>query len=38
VKFGEPLTLREPSGDSRAALNISGRLEREVRALVAKAD
>ncbi len=34
VKFGEPLTLREPNTDGRAALNISGRLEREVRALV----
>jgi hypothetical protein len=35
VTFGVPLTLREPPADSRAALNISGRLEREVRALVA---
>ena len=35
VKFGEPLTLRESLADGRAALNISGRLEREVRALVA---
>ena len=38
VNFGEPLTLREPLADGRAALNISGRLEREVRALVAQTD
>lgn len=34
VTFGAPLQLREPRADSRAALNVSGRLERAVRALV----
>jgi len=34
VQFGTPLVLREPRGSSRAALNVSGRLERAVRALV----
>jgi GNAT superfamily N-acetyltransferase len=34
VQFGVPLVLREPRGSSRAALNVSGRLERAVRALV----
>jgi long-chain acyl-CoA synthetase len=33
VQFGAPLALREPRGSPRAALNVSGRLEREVRAL-----
>jgi long-chain acyl-CoA synthetase len=34
VTFGAPLRLREPRADSRAALKVSGRLERAVRALV----
>ena len=33
VQFGAPLALREPRGNPRAALNVSGRLERAVRAL-----
>ena len=33
VTFGAPLRLREPRADSRAALKVSGRLERAVRAL-----
>jgi long-chain acyl-CoA synthetase len=34
VTFGAPLQLSEPRGDGRAALGVSGRLERAVRALV----
>jgi GNAT superfamily N-acetyltransferase len=34
VRFGVPLVLREPRGSPRAALTVSGRLERAVRALV----
>ncbi len=34
VQFGVPLVLREPRGNPRAALNVSGRLEHAVRALV----
>src|SRR4029079_2585104 len=33
VQFGTPLVLREPRGNPRAALNVSGRLHRAVRAL-----
>jgi long-chain acyl-CoA synthetase len=37
VKFGEPLPLQQTLVEGRAAQNISGRLEREVRTLVAGA-